>query len=167
MPYQDLSKHQLLSPEDANLLVLVARGMRDTEMCLVLAIDYAALRSRMRRYRIRSGLHHRRLGAWAGRHYLCCLRGGATQAQVPDRLGGHFPKAGDESATFLKLVAEGADDAAICAKLSLSPNQLRNKRLAFVQATGLAGAALNAWAGRHLSCCLRIDAGPAAETASA
>ena len=76
---QLIRQHIELSSSEASVLELIAAGMSDTEICSTLSIKFEALRSRLRRFSARTGLHGRALVVWSVSHRDCCLENAAIE----------------------------------------------------------------------------------------
>ena len=73
MPPQSQGEHWKLTPAEADVLRLVAKGAQDEAIAAELKISVPAVRSRLQRFYDRTGLHGRRVVCWAKDHLGCCI----------------------------------------------------------------------------------------------
>lgn len=71
----ELHVHHSLSDGEREVLRLVSRGLTDEEIAQSLEVGLLAVRSRLQRFRDRTGLSGRQLVAWTASHLECCLAG--------------------------------------------------------------------------------------------
>lgn len=71
-------EHVETTDVERTVLVLIAQGLSDGDIAHRLGIEPAAARSRVARFRERTGLAGRGLAVWCARHRDCCLQAEAS-----------------------------------------------------------------------------------------